>query len=275
MKRVLLIFLFSLNYNNLYALNSHTDDYKPTVLITGSTKGHGLAFVKDYAERGWNVIATCRSPDSAYRLNAFAELNVNVTVEKLDLTDFTGIKLLAKKYYDQPIDVLNLNGAINTFRSSPNKFGNINYKWFEEIMRVNVIGQLYTAEIFLENVLKSKMKKIAVMSATGGSISDVKSPIAPSYKSSKAALNMIMRTFGEEVKSRGGIVLIIAPGTIDAEDYMNPNNIKVIPNQFKRMIKMGYLIPRSAIQNIIDLINTLTIKDIYHFHKWDGTKLNW
>ena len=33
-----------------------------TVLVTGSNRGMGLEFVSQYAERGWNVIATSRSP---------------------------------------------------------------------------------------------------------------------------------------------------------------------------------------------------------------------
>ena len=252
----------------------------PTVLITGSSKGHGLAFVKDYAARGWNVIATCRSPSTSDRLTAFAAENKNVVVEKLDLTDFEGIDALAAKYEGQPIDVLNLNGAINTFRFSPNKFGEIDYPWFEEIMRVNVIGQLYTSEAFLENIAISKMKKIAAMSSDGGSISKVtrrRGPSfrAPAYRSSKAALNMVMRTYGEAVRDRGVVVLVIAPGTVDAENYMNASDQSSVPSQYKRMIKSGVLAPRSAIGDMIDLIEKLTIDDINVFHKWDGTTLDW
>lgn len=46
----------------------------PTVLITGSSKGHGFAFVKDYAARGWDVIATCQTPSSADRHRYFGHL---------------------------------------------------------------------------------------------------------------------------------------------------------------------------------------------------------
>ncbi len=113
-----------------------------TVLITESSKGHGFAFVKDYAARGWTVIATCRNPSTSDRLTAFAAEHDNVVVEELDLTDFAEIDALAAKYDGTPIDVLNLNGAINTFRFSPNRFGEMDYEWFEEIMRVNVLGQL-------------------------------------------------------------------------------------------------------------------------------------
>ena len=248
---------------------------RQTVLITGSSKGHGFAFVKDYAALGWNVIATCRNPETSDRLTAFAARHDNVVVEELDLTDFSGIDALAAKYGGTAIDVLNLNGAINTFRFSPNKFGQIDYTWFEEILRVNVVGQLYTAEAFLDHVASSNQKKIVAMSAVGGSIGNVRSETAPSYRASKSALNMLFRTYGEAVKERDVAVLVIAPGTVDAEDYMNTENPSMVPAQFQRMIEVGALEPRSTIGEIIELIDRLTIEDIDQFHKFDGTSLPW
>lgn len=47
-------------------------DDAATALITGSNAGHGLAFVEKYAALGWNVIATCRTPEKADRLQALA-----------------------------------------------------------------------------------------------------------------------------------------------------------------------------------------------------------
>ncbi len=246
-----------------------------TVLITGSSKGHGFAFVKDYAARGWTVIATCRNPETSDRLTSFAADHDNVVVEELDLTDYAEIDALAAKYEGTPIDVLNLNGAINTFRFSPNKFGEMDYEWFEEIMRVNVLGQLYTAEAFLDHVAASQQKKIVAMSAVGGSIGNVRSATAPSYRASKSALNMLFRTYGEAVKDRGVAVLVIAPGTVDAEDYMNAEDPSEIPAQFQRMIQVGALESRSTIGVMIDLIDRLTIDDYQDFHKFDGTTLPW
>ena len=75
------------------------------------------------------------------------------------MTDFEEVDALAAKYDGTPIDVLNLNGAINSFRFGPNKFGEMDYEWFAEILNVNVIGQLYVAEAFLEHVAASEQKK--------------------------------------------------------------------------------------------------------------------
>ena len=218
---------------------------QPTVLITGSSKGHGFAFVNDYAERGWRVIATCRTPAEAHDLQALAARYPNVVVEELDVTDFAEVDALAQKYSGQAIDVLNLNGAINTFRVGLNAFGATDYDWLEQVLKVNVVGQLYVAEAFLEHVAASEQKKIAVMSAEGASIGRVRSSLAPSYRASKAGLNMLMRTYGEAVKDRGVIVAIIAPGTVDWRDYMNAEDPSVIPEDYRRRLAAGRMAPRS------------------------------
>ena len=260
---------------SLWALTAFAQEDARTVLITGSSKGYGLNFVNDYAERGWNVIATCRTPSKADELQALADQYDNVTIETLDVTDFAGVDALAAKYRGTPIDVLNLNGAINTWSFGPQKFGRMDYEWYEEILKVNVIGQLYVAEAFLEHVAASQQKTIAAMSSQGSSITNANSGTAPSYRSSKAGMNMVMRAFGEAVKGRGVIVVVIAPGTVDTEDYMNAEDPATIPENRQRMIKMGRLAPRSAIGSMIDLINSMTIDDIRVLHQWDGEVLPW
>jgi hypothetical protein len=66
-----------------------------TVLITGSNRGLGLEFVRQYAAAGWNVIATARHPDSATDLRALAAGNSKVVIDALDLRDTAGITALA------------------------------------------------------------------------------------------------------------------------------------------------------------------------------------
>ena len=58
-----------------------------TVLITGSNRGIGLELTKQYAEKGWDVIATSRSPSDDEDLQALAAAHSNIRVEGLDVTD--------------------------------------------------------------------------------------------------------------------------------------------------------------------------------------------
>ena len=270
-----LLALVVICFAGTWAMTANAESHGPTVLITGSNKGHGLNFVNDYAERGWTVIATCRRPAEARELQALADKHSNILIERLDVTDFAGVDALATKYRTTPIDVLNLNGAINTWSFGTNKFGQMDYDWFEEILRVNVIGQLYVAEAFLEHVAASDKKTIVAMSSQGSSITNRSSSTAPAYRSSKAGLNSVMRSFGEAVKERGVIVAVIAPGTVDTEDYMNAEDPSTVPANVQRLMEIGRLAPRSAIGSMIDLIDELTIDDITVLHQWDGEVLPW
>jgi NAD(P)-dependent dehydrogenase (short-subunit alcohol dehydrogenase family) len=257
------------------AMGAAFDNDNPTVLITGANASHGLAFTSDYAELGWNVIATCRTPEKADRLKGLAEKFPNIVIEELDIIDFDEVDSLAEKYRDTPIDVLLLNGAINSFRFGPNRFGKIDYDWFEEILKVNVIGQIRVSEAFLEHVAASDQKKIVAMTSTGGSITNVQVTFAVAYRTSKAALNMLMRLYSIEQRKRGVIVSIMAPGTVDTEDYMNAADPESVPRNYQMMMKAQRLAPRTAINDMIALIDRLTLEDSGVYYEWTGKVLPW
>jgi NAD(P)-dependent dehydrogenase (short-subunit alcohol dehydrogenase family) len=83
-----------------------------TVLITGSNRGIGLEFARQYAEKGWDVIATSRSPANDDELQALAAQYDNLRIEALDVSDHGQIDALAKKLEGTPIDVLLNNAGI-------------------------------------------------------------------------------------------------------------------------------------------------------------------
>jgi NAD(P)-dependent dehydrogenase (short-subunit alcohol dehydrogenase family) len=262
-------------------ITSHTasaafpDPEQPTVLITGANASHGLAFSEEYAKLGWNVIATCRTPAKAERLNALATANANIVVEKLDIINDDDIAALAEKYRGVPIDVLLNNAAINAFRFGISRFGKIDYDWFEEILEVNIIGPLKVSEAFQPNVELSEQKKIIAMTSTGGSIGTLEVPIAIGYRTSKAGLNMAMKNYAIHLQRKGVIVGIIGPGTVDTEDYMNAADPASVPGNYKMMMKAGRLVPRTAINDMIALIDRMTMEDSGVFYQWDGEVLPW
>ena len=247
----------------------------PTVLITGANASHGLAFAEEYAALGWNVIATCRSPETADELNALAAANSNVQVEQLDIVDDTEIAALAEKLQNVPIDVLLNNAAINAYRFGIDRFGKIDYEFFEKILIVNIIGQLKVSEAFQANVEASDQKKIISMTSTGGSITNAEVPINIGYSASKAGLNMAMRNYSIHLQNKGVIVGIIAPGTVDTHDYMNAEDSDTVPRNYKMMMKTGRLVPRTAINDMIELIDGFTLEDSGIYYQWDGEVLPW
>lgn len=184
----------------------------PTVLITGSSRGIGLELARDYAERGWKVIATCRDPAGAAELRAIAAAHPNVTVEALDVTNHAQIDALAAKYKGKPIDVLLNNAGIAGGRDTQ-VFGKLKYEAFDEVMAVNVIGPVKMTEAFIENVAASEQKKVINITSTQGSIASTFGG-QYFYRASKAALNMITRSLAKDLKDRRITMGLVSPGFV-------------------------------------------------------------
>jgi NAD(P)-dependent dehydrogenase (short-subunit alcohol dehydrogenase family) len=184
----------------------------PTVLITGANRGIGLELARQYAERGWRVVATARTPADAAELKALATKHGNVAVEALDVTDHKQIDALAMKYQGKPVDVL-LNNAGISGDSDAGKFGELQYEVYDTVHAVNVVGPLKMAEAFLPNVAASQQKKIISITSTMGSISRSTGG-GYFYRSSKAALNMIMHSLAIDLKPKGITVGLVSPGFV-------------------------------------------------------------
>ncbi|HUL81633.1 MAG TPA: SDR family NAD(P)-dependent oxidoreductase, partial [Gammaproteobacteria bacterium] len=140
-----------------------------TVLITGANSGIGLELVKQYAAKGWNVIATHRRSGVPESLAAVIRDHKNVRVERLDVTSADDLKALTTKLAGEPIDLLINNAGVYNDRSkchdddcpgdwSTQVFGDLHYDLLDTIMAVNVKGPLMVSEALLPNVKASKRK---------------------------------------------------------------------------------------------------------------------
>ncbi len=193
---------------------AHAQSAPATVLITGSNRGIGLEFARQYAARGWRVIATCRQPGSADDLQALAAENPNVVIEQLDVMDHAMIDALASKYKDQPIDVL-LNNAGITGGVTNQAFGELQYDVYERVFATNVVGPLKMSEAFMEQVAASGDKKIVAITSRSGSIATVGGrELFYFYRPSKAALNMSMRLLSKEAAAQGVVVGLVNPDMV-------------------------------------------------------------
>ena len=83
-----------------------------TVLITGANQGIGLEFAKEYAARGWTVIATHRRTSTPEELAKLAAKYPKVRIERMDVTDPAQIAALGAKLKGVPIDILLSNAGL-------------------------------------------------------------------------------------------------------------------------------------------------------------------
>ena len=236
-------------------------DNAPTVFITGSSRGIGLELARQYAARGWTVIATCRTPGTAADLQAVASAHDSVVIERLDVLDFARIDELAEQYRGTPIDVLINNAGIGG--GAQNQiYGKINYDVFEDVMNVNVKAPLKIAEAFINHVAESDHKKIMTISSSEGSIGMTGGPGRNYfYKPSKTAVNMIMHNLSKAVAGKGVIVGMINPGAV-ATDFMKGVPMYLMP-------------PEESVIQVIRVIDSYTIETSGRFMNYNGEELAW
>jgi len=247
--------------------NAALEAGKPTVLITGANRGIGLEFVRQFSERGWNVIATARKPDKAEKLQALAAGDPRIVIEQLDVTDYPRIEALAERYKDQPIDIL-LNNAGLTPRYST-AFKRVKGVDFDTAMRsyeINALGPLKMSQQFMPHIIASEQKKIIVVSSKGGSFAESpKLPMMYSYRASKSALNMLMYTLSFETVKTGVIVTLISPGQVNTTEDMK--GMKLPP---------GSIEVDESVTKMLAVIDELTMEDNGKFLNYEeGRVVGW
>lgn len=199
------------------AMSANFDADAPTALITGSNRGLGLEFARQYATRGWNVIATCRNPAAADALRELAAENPQVAVEQLDVTSDAQVSGLAERYKNQSIDVL-LNNAGIYGTLEKQTLGNLDFEELKRVFDVNTIGSLRVSQAFLDNVLASQQKKIISLGGGMGTQS-IGRMFGGHYfmKMSKAAHLMGMGVMQTDLKDTGIQIVMISPGRVDTQ----------------------------------------------------------
>ena len=233
------------------------------ILITGSSRGLGLEFTKQFLEKGENVIASCRNPNNATELHELKnKYPNNISIIQLDVTDEEGRNRVYKQVKNElnSLDILINNAGIiagNEEGSSP--FGEIYKEDFSKVFLVNSISPLLMSERFLSLLENGENAKIVNMSSLNGSIANRNVGGKYSYAASKAALNMITKILSNDLRSKGIIAIALHPGWIET-DMGGPN----APLQKEEPISM-----------IIELIEKCDISSSGKFLDWKGKEVPW
>jgi short-subunit dehydrogenase len=226
-----------------------------TVLVTGSNRGLGYEFVKQYSESGCNVLACCRDMDKARDLKKLSENSTNIEVYQLDVGNFKDIIRLSKELQNKKIDILINNAGI--YRSS--NLGNLDRDEWIESFKINTIAPYQIIEAFLTQITNSDLKKVVSITSKMGSIDDNTSGGSYIYRSSKTALNSMMQSLRHDLKSQGIATLTLHPGWVRTD-----------------MGGMGGWIDTfESVQGMIKQINNLTINDSGKYLDYAGKSINW
>ncbi len=183
-----------------------------TILITGANRGIGLEFAERFAGDGWGVIACCRQPADAASLQALAARYPAIEITELDVTDYVRVAALAAQLRDRAIDILLSNAGV--YGPTGMNFGKVEAAPWRKVFEVNTIAPMMLVQAFADHVAASERKLVAVISSKMGSIDDNGSGGSYVYRSSKTAVNQVVKSLSIDLAGRGISVLTLHPGWV-------------------------------------------------------------
>jgi NAD(P)-dependent dehydrogenase (short-subunit alcohol dehydrogenase family) len=180
------------------------------ILITGSSRGIGLATAVVLARSGHTVIATMRDPNSADELlRIVATERLSVTILALDTNDDNSVAQAFDRVHADHgrIDVLVNNAGI----SGPGPVDETPLDLFRQVMETNYFGALRCIKAVLPGMLARRTGCIVNVSSVAGRVAIA--PQAP-YAASKYALEALSECLAQEVRAFNVRVALVEPGPI-------------------------------------------------------------
>lgn len=231
-------------------MRSFPDGFR--ALVIGASGGIGQAFVQALQANPRCARVVALSRQSVPRIDFDDEASVADAAKGLA----TGGKFHL---------IINAAGLLHSTDFMPEKkLGDLNYAQLEATFRINTFGPALVLRHF-SPLLDGERGVLAVISAKVGSIEDNRLGGWYSYRASKAALNMLLKTAAIELKrSKPTAVLVsLHPGTVNTG----------LSKPFK-----GEQIGRPAsvaAQEMLAVLDGLTAADSGSFVAYDGEALPW
>ena len=178
-----------------------------TAIVTGASKGVGLATVKRLSENGYKVIAVSRD------LSKVSELvSDNVEVYRLDVTDSKAIEIFFKKYKDITLDLLVNNAGGG---SGPTHIINETPENFRKAYDINLTGPMDLSQLFVPCMRRSQSPTIVFITSFGGKV-----PYrgGGNYTNAKRGERGLIDTMRLEFPQFGIKITDICPATIDTQE---------------------------------------------------------
>ncbi|MCW8328333.1 SDR family oxidoreductase [Photobacterium sp. SDRW27] len=227
------------------------------VLITGANRGIGLALVNAYLTDDWQVYACCRETEQAEALKQLQTTTESLTLLELDVTDHQAISELSQALAETPFDLL-INNA-GYYGPKGYGFGNTDVEEWRKVFEINTIAPLKLAEAFYPQLKAGRPGVIACMSSKVGSMTENTSGGGYIYRSSKAALNSVVKSLSNDLLPQGIISVALHPGWVQTE-MGGPNAIISTPE---------------SAQGLKAVIDALTTEQSGGFYNYDGSLIPW
>ena len=182
-----------------------------TLLLIGASRGLGFGLAEEYLKRGWRVVATERSRSTSQLHHLLKAAGGRLDIESVDITYPDQVRALRARLALRNFDMLFVNAGVGTRAM----VADISTDEFIRMMITNALSPLRVVETLQDLVVPTGT--IAIMSSGQGSITNNENGHYEIYRASKAALNMLMRSFAARHADDPRTLLLMAPGWVRTE----------------------------------------------------------
>ncbi len=228
-----------------------------SVLITGCNRGIGLEFVSQCVARGDRVFATCRTIDKADRLRELCKQHPGLTLLELDVADQKSLEAFPAKLQGEAIDIFINNAGV--YGPASSRFGTINAAAWLPVLQVNTVAPLLLTQLLMDNLRRGHQKKLVYITSMMGSIADNGSGGSYIYRSSKTALNQVVKGLSVDLAKDGFTAVVLHPGWV-LTDMGGPN---------------AQIDTRTSVSGMLSVIDELNQKSNGGFYNYDGSRIHW
>ena len=228
-----------------------------TILITGTNRGIGLEFTKQYLARGDRVIATCRDIEAADALKKLRNDYDKLEVRQLDVSSAESILEFVQQLVDTPIDIFINNAGVYGPRNA--KFGEVDGQLWASVLQVNSIAPLMLSQLLMPNLRQGKDKKMVYLTSKMGSIDDNSGGGSYIYRSSKTALNSVVKSLAIDLAGEGFSAAVLHPGWVLTD--MGGQN--------------ALIDTKTSVTGMLQVVDDLDPQSSGSFFNYDGSIIAW
>ena len=222
---------------------------KENIIIAGSSGAIGGEFTKKYTnDLNVEKVVTLSRNVNNHNHKKIQSIKIDYNNEETfkNLDEISQLDSISK--------VIIATGILHTDELKPEKsIDSIDGESMKKVFQVNVFGPILLVKTLLPLIKKSKGVKIVFLTARVGSVSDNELGGWHSYRSSKTALNMMIKNLSIELKrlNKEHVVIGIHPGTVKSH----------LSEPFLRHVKHDVFSPKESVGFMTKVINEITHMD--------------
>src|SRR5271169_3744235 len=179
-----------------------------TLLLIGASRGLGFALAAEYLKRGWRVVATERDGATSKLHDLVRAAEGRLEIENVDIVYPDQVAALRARLASRKFGLLFVNAGVG----GPEMIADVPNDEFIRVIVTNALSPMRVVEILQDLVVPTGT--IGIMSSGQGSLTNNENGNYEVYRASKAALNMLMRSFAARHADDPRTLLLMAPGWV-------------------------------------------------------------